>query len=76
LNHLPDRFGRRAVGQVAAGGERHAEDGVAGLQQRQQHRLVGLRAGMRLHVGEGAAEQRLARSIASCSATSTNSQPP
>ena len=33
--------------------------GVAGLQQRQQHRLVRLRAGMRLHVGEGAVEQAL-----------------
>ncbi len=30
-----------------------------GLQQRQEHRLVGLRAGMRLHVGEGAVEQLL-----------------
>jgi hypothetical protein len=33
---------RRAVGQVAAGGEVEAHEGVAGLQQRQEHRLVGL----------------------------------
>ena len=53
------KIGRRAVGQVPARGERHAHDRVARLQQRQQHRLVGLRAGMGLHVGEGAAEQPL-----------------
>ena len=46
-----------AVGQVPAGGERHAEDGVAGLQQGEHHALVGLGAGVRLHVGEGAVEQ-------------------
>ena len=51
------QVGRRAVRQMAAGGEAHAQHGVAGLQQRQEHRLVGLRAGVRLHVGEGAAEQ-------------------
>ena len=39
-------------------------------------RLVGLGAGVRLHVGEAAAEQLLARSIASFSAMSTNWQPP
>ena len=43
--------------QVAAGGEAHAQHRVAWLQQRQEHRLVGLGAGMRLHIGEGAAEQ-------------------
>ena len=53
------QVGRGAVGQVAAGGQAHAEDGVARLQQRQEHRLVGLRAGVRLHVGEAAVEQLL-----------------
>ena len=50
---------RRAVGQVAAGGEVEAHEGVAGLQQRQEHRLVGLAARVRLDVGEAAAEQLL-----------------
>jgi hypothetical protein len=55
----------------------HAHDGVARLQQREEHGLVGLRAGMRLHVGEVGAEQLLARGrCASCSAMSTYSQPP
>ena len=48
-----------AVGQVAAGVEAHAHDRVAGLGQRQHHRAVGLRARMRLDVGEAAAEQLL-----------------
>ena len=48
-----------AVGEVAAGVERHAEDRVAGLGQRQHHRAVRLRARMRLDVGEAAAEQLL-----------------
>ena len=48
---------RGAVRQMAAGGERHAEHRVAGLQQRQKHRLIGRRAGMRLHIGEAAPEQ-------------------
>ena len=51
--------GRRAVGQVAAGVEAHAQDGVAGLDQRLEHALVGLAARIRLHVGEAAAEQLL-----------------
>src|SRR3546814_10858065 len=46
-----------AVGEMAAGGERHAEEGVAGLQQGQRDALVGLRAGVRLHVHERAVEQ-------------------
>ena len=46
-----------AVGQVAAGGEVHGEEGVAGLQQRQEHGLVGLAAGVRLDVGEAGAEE-------------------
>ncbi len=50
---------RGAVGQVAAGGEAEAHDRVAGLEQRHHHRAIGLRAGMRLDVGELAAEQFL-----------------
>ena len=42
---------------MAAGGEIEAHEGVAGLQQRQKHRLVHLAAGVRLHVGEIRAEQ-------------------
>ena len=48
--------GRRAVRQMAAGGERHAENCVTRLEQRQIHRLVGGRAGMRLDIGEAAVE--------------------
>src|SRR5260370_15648365 len=49
----------RSVRQMAAGGERHSEDGVARLEQRDKHGLIGLRAGMRLHIGEAASEQPL-----------------
>ncbi len=52
LNHLPDMFSVDAVGQVAARGEVEAQERVARLQQGQEHRRVGRRAGMRLHVGE------------------------
>ncbi len=48
-----------AVGQVAAMGQRHAQDGVARLQQGEVHGLIGLRARMRLDVGVGGAEQLL-----------------
>ena len=48
---------RRAVGQVTARGERHAENGVAGLQQGEQDALIGLRARMGLDIGEGAVEE-------------------
>ena len=50
---------RRAMGEMAARGERHAENGVARLGQREQDGLVRLRAGMGLDVGEGAIEQAL-----------------
>ena len=56
---LAGQVRRRAMGQVPAMGERHAEDRVARLDQREHHRLVGLAARMRLHVGEGAVEQAL-----------------
>ena len=51
---------RRAVGEVAALVERHAEHGVAGLEHAGVHRHVGLRAGVRLHVGVVGAEELLA----------------
>mmetsp|Transcript_96733 Transcript_96733/g.269173 ORF Transcript_96733/g.269173 Transcript_96733/m.269173 type:complete len:376 (-) Transcript_96733:96-1223(-) len=50
---------RHAVSQVPAFGQAHAHDGVAGLQQRKEHALVGLRAGIGLHVGEFGAEELL-----------------
>ncbi len=50
------------MGEVAAGGERHAEDSVAGLQEGEEHGAVGLGARVRLHVGEAAAED-LARAV-------------
>ena len=48
---------RRAMGQMAAGRERHAQDGVAGLQQSEKHREVRRRSAVRLHVDVRAAEQ-------------------
>ncbi len=59
LEPLAAHVQRHAVRQVAAFGQAHAHDGVAGLQQAEEHRLVGLRAGIRLHVGVRGAEQRL-----------------
>ena len=50
---------RMAVRQVPAVGEVHAEDRVAGLERREEHRHVGLRARVRLHVGVLGAEERL-----------------
>ena len=47
-----------AVGEVAAGGEIHAHEHVAWLHQGHEHGLVRLRAGVGLHVGELATEQR------------------
>ncbi len=40
---------RRAMGEMSAGSEIEAHEGIAGLQQRQEHRLVHLAAGIRLH---------------------------
>ena len=48
-----------AVGQVAAVGQVQAQDAVAGVDQRVQHRGVGLGAGVRLDVGEFGAEELL-----------------
>ena len=57
LEPLARHVDRRAVGQMAAGGEIEAQEGVAGLHQRHERRGIGGRAGMRLHVREPAAEQ-------------------
>ena len=46
-----------AVGQMAALGQIHAHDGIAGLQQGEIHGGVGLGAGMGLHVGILRAEE-------------------
>ena len=50
---------RRAMGQVTARVEVEPHEGVARLQQRQEHRLVHLAAGIRLDVGEIAGKQLL-----------------
>ncbi len=50
---------RAAVGQMAAGRQIQAHEGLARLQQGHEHGLVGLRPGVRLHIGEAAAEQGL-----------------
>jgi len=45
------------VGEVAAGCEAHAEDGVVRLQEGEENGLVGLGTAVGLHVGVGAAEE-------------------
>jgi hypothetical protein len=67
---------RHAVRQVAAFGQAHAHDRVARLGEGHQHGLVGLRTGVRLHVGAVGAEQLLQAVDGDRSATSTCSQPP
>ena len=59
LEPLAGHIDRRTMGEMAAGGEIEAHEGIAGLQQRQEHRLVHLAAGVGLHVGELRAEQFL-----------------
>jgi hypothetical protein len=76
LEPLAAHVERHAVRQVTALGEAHAHDRVAGLEQGEEHGLVRLRAGVGLHVRVPGAEELLGRSMASCSAMSTNSQPP
>src|SRR4051794_18933860 len=49
----------RSMRQMSARSERHSEDGVTRLEQRDKHGLIGLRAGMRLHIGKAAPEQPL-----------------
>ena len=48
-----------AVGEMAAVRKRHTEDCIAGLQQREVHGLIRLRARMRLHICIARAEQLL-----------------
>ncbi|MNV18417.1 hypothetical protein D3C71_1092400 [compost metagenome] len=50
---------RHAVRQMAPFGQAHAEDAIARLERREEHGLIGLRAGMRLHIGRLGAEQLL-----------------
>jgi hypothetical protein len=47
------------MGEMAARRKIEPHEGVARLHQGEKHRLVGLRARMRLHVGKGAVEQLL-----------------
>jgi hypothetical protein len=51
--------GRGAVGKVAAHVDAHAEYGVAWLEYCEENALVGLAAGMRLHIREFAGEHLL-----------------
>ena len=57
LEPFAGEIDRRAMGQMAAGGEVEAHEGVARLEQSEKHRLVGLAAGVRLHIGEFAVEE-------------------
>ncbi|CUH43720.1 hypothetical protein RUM4293_02615 [Ruegeria atlantica] len=57
IEPLARLVGARAVGQVTACVQAHAQNGVAGLDQCLEHALVGLRARVRLHVGKAAAKQ-------------------
>ena len=59
LEPLARQVDRRAVGQVAAVRQRHAEDRVARLEHGEENRLVRLRARMRLDVGEFGVEELL-----------------
>ena len=51
IEPAPRHVDRRTVRQVTAHGQRHAQDGVTRFGQPQEHGLVGLRTGVRLHVG-------------------------
>ena len=59
LEPLAAHVDRRAVRQVPARIEIEAHEGVARLEQREEHRLVHLAAGVRLDIGEVAVEQLL-----------------
>ena len=73
---LAGKIERMPVRQVAAVRQIHSQDGVAGLDHRRVGGFVGLRSGMRLHVGVLGVESFLARSRARFSTISANSQPP
>ncbi len=53
----PRQVRRGAVTEVPAGGEVEAQHALAGFERGKEHREVGLRTRMRLHVGVGAVEQ-------------------
>ena len=55
---LAGKIQRMAVSEMAAVGEIHAENGIAGLQRGHIDGDIGLRAGMRLHIGVIGAEER------------------
>ena len=57
LEPAPGQVDRRAMRQMTAGGKIEPHEGVARLHERHEHFGIGRRAGMRLHVGEAAAEQ-------------------
>ncbi len=57
LEPLARHVERHAVAEMPAGGEIEAHESVAGLHQREKHFGIGRGAGMRLHIGELAAEQ-------------------
>ena len=76
LEPLARHGGLGTVGEVAAGVERHAEDGVAGLEQGQHDRPLAWAPECGWTLAKPQPNSRLARSIASVSATSTCSQPP
>ena len=69
---------RRAVGEVAAVGEVHAQDPVARLEDAEVGGHVGLGAGVRLDVDVLGAREQRQRALAgrALSAMSTYSQPP
>ena len=60
LEPLAAHVERHAVREVAAFGQAHAHDRVAGLDEAEEHRLIRLRAGVGLDVGELRAEELLA----------------
>ena len=78
-NHVVElsrEIDRAAVRQVTALGQVHRQIPVARLEHGQVDGHVGLRAGVRLHVGMVAAEEAHARRRANSSMVSITSQPP
>ena len=76
LEPIAGHVERRAVGQMAAGGEIEPHERIARLHQRQEHRLIGLAPECGCTLAKRQSNSLLARSMASVSAISTNSQPP
>ena len=67
---------RRAVGEMPAGGEIEPHEGVAGLQQREEHFGIGRAPECGCTLANLQPNNLVTRSIASRSAMSTNWQPP